>query len=112
MNKQYTPWKLFIDDERFPATPEYLIARTSREAILMVQYYGLPTEIAFDHDLGVVNGETDTSMVFIKWLENKVVDGEITIPSNFKYSIHSQNPVGVQNIKFKMNQLLKYYQEN
>lgn len=105
-------WGLFIDDERFPKTPYYMLARTSREAILMVQYYGLPTEICFDHDLSIINGVVDTSIEFINWLTNKIVDGVIVIPSDFKYSIHSQNPVGASNIKSKMDQLLEHYQEN
>lgn len=98
-------WDLFIDDERYPVKP-CVVARTSREAILMVDHWGLPDSIAFDHDLG---GE-DTVMAFVKWLEYKVTDGKIVIPKHFTFSVHSQNPVGAKNIKSLMDQLLEYYQ--
>ena len=85
-------YSMFLDDERFP--PEdarcWVLARSSSEAIRLVETYGLPDYISFDHDLG---GE-DTSRVFVKWLMNKVIDGKIRIPPEFGFYVHSQNPVG------------------
>ena len=98
-------YKLFIDDERCPTTPDWMIARTSYDAIWMVENYGMPTEIAFDHDLG---GE-DTTMVFLKWLEQKLMEEFVAFPTNFKYSIHSQNPIGAKNIKLYMEDLLNFF---
>ena len=98
-------WKLFIDDERFPANADFIIARNSYDAIWMTKTYGMPIEIAFDHDLG---GQ-DTSINYISWLTRSVVDGEIEIPEGFVYSVHSQNPVGKVNIISKMDQLIKHY---
>ena len=43
---------LFIDDERFPVTPDWFVARNSYQAIKALELYGLPQEVAFDHDLG------------------------------------------------------------
>lgn len=43
-------YRLFIDDERFPVTPDWFVARTSGQAIKAVKMYGLPQEIAFDLD--------------------------------------------------------------
>ena len=57
-------YKLFIDDERYPTDNTYLIARSSAEAIHVLNRYGIPESISFDHDLG---GE-DTSIEFIKYL--------------------------------------------
>ena len=97
-----TSWKLFIDDER---SPEYVfsdpnsegegkgwtIARTSASAIALVKEKGMPQMIAFDHDLGT----DDTSVVFLKWLIDMALEKGLPPP---KYSIHSQNPVGRNNI--------------
>lgn len=96
-------YKLFIDDLRFPTTPDWFVARNSFEAINALYLYGCPTEIAFDHDLG---GQ-DTSMVFVKKFANMLLDGEISLPTGFKYSIHSANPVGARNIHSFMEQLLE-----
>ena len=67
--------------------------------------YGFPKEIAFDHDLG----DDDTVINFLNFLSNYFIDNNIRIPKDFKYSIHSQNPVGKENIDSKMKQLLKYF---
>lgn len=88
-------YKLFIDDERYPVTNDWIIVRSSREAIDVVKALGCPTEISFDHDLG---GD-DTSIVFIKEFIEMVMDKKISIPNDFEYSIHSQNPIGRDNIK-------------
>lgn len=96
-------YKLFIDDERFPVTEDWIIARNSTAAFLMVVHKGFPSEIAFDHDLG----GTDTSMDFLKMLTSYLLDFNIKIPKSFKYSIHSQNPIGAKNIKFMMDNIIE-----
>jgi hypothetical protein len=83
-------YKFFIDDERFPVT------------------HGFPSFISFDHDLG---GE-DTSIVFINWLTDQLIDGYLAIPSDFDYYVHSQNPIGVDNIKSKMDQLIRHFKNS
>lgn len=98
-------YKLFIDDERFPTTPDWFVARTSEQAITAVKNYGFPKEIAFDHDLG----NDDTAINFLNFLPNYFIDNDCKFPTGFKYSIHSQNPVGRENIDSKMKQLLKYF---
>lgn len=98
-------YKLFIDDERFPTTPDWFVARTSEQAITAVKNYGFPKEIAFDHDLG----NDDTAINFLNFLPNYFIDNDCKFPVGFKYSIHSQNPVGKENIDSKMKQLLKYF---
>ena len=57
-------YRLFLDDERFPTTPDWYIARNSYQAIYALHNWGIPVEIAFDHDLG---GE-DTAIRYIKEL--------------------------------------------
>ena len=96
-------YKLFIDDERYPVTPDWFIARNSYDAIYAVKTYGLPSEIAFDHDLG----GRDTSMAFLYALSDYMLDNNLKFPSGFNYSIHSQNPVGSKNIDMFMNGFIK-----
>lgn len=105
--KNETKWKLFLDDERFPVDPEFCIARNSYDAIWMVKQLGCPVEIAFDHDLS----GNDTVMTFLRWFEDAVIDGVIDLPKNFCYSVHSQNPVGAENIRSRMDQLIKHFGE-
>lgn len=81
--------RLFIDDLRVPPSEDFIVARTSIEAIEAVKHHGWPTFISFDHDLG---GE-DTAMVFLRMLVN-LRQGQ-PIPD---YIIHSANPVGSLNI--------------
>lgn len=98
-------YRLFIDDERFPISPDWFIARTSSQAIKAVRMYGLPQEIAFDHDLG----EDDTSIAFLHYLEYYMLDNELKFPKDFIYTVHSQNPVGAANIASKMDNFIKYF---
>lgn len=98
-------WKLFIDDERNPVTDDWVIARSSEEAIYLVEAEGMPNEIAFDHDLGF----DDTSMKFLNWLTEQLIEGRLQIPTSFKYSIHSMNPVGARMIANRMNALLEHF---
>ena len=98
-------WKLFIDDIRNPVTDDWVICRSSREAKIKVNKLGFPNEIAFDHDLG---GD-DTVMNFIYWLEGQLVDGNLTIPRDFTYSVHSSNPVGALNIRAEMTHMIFHF---
>lgn len=98
-------YKLFIDDLRDPVTTDWIIARSSTEAEDIVIHFGIPNEIAFDHDLG---GD-DTSMVFIHWLSHLMIDFGLIFPKHFKYSVHSMNPIGSQNIRGTMDNLVKNF---
>ncbi|RFU44745.1 cyclic-phosphate processing receiver domain-containing protein [Paraburkholderia sp. DHOC27] len=97
------PYRLFIDDIRDPVSDDWQIARTSAEAIGLLEKLGCPREISFDHDLG---GD-DTAMVVVRWLIDRDLDsGGRFIPPNFIYSIHSANPVGRENIRGLLDQYL------
>lgn len=101
---------LFIDDIRnpnFESDIEIKIARNSNEAISILKEFGIPNQISFDHDLG---GD-DTSIIYINALTDYIIDNNVKFPNGFKYYVHSQNPVGVQNIISKMDSLLKYFSE-
>lgn len=101
MELKHRPWKLFLDDIRFPpknedASPDenWRIARTVDEAICLCESKGLPWFISFDHDLGdEANG---TGMEFAKWLVEYHL--YYKIKPTFDYTVHSMNPVGAKNI--------------
>ena len=97
-------YKLFIDDERFPVenSGEWVIVRNSQQAIATVYQKGMPRFISFDHDLG---GD-DTSMNFVRRLLEELLDGMLAFPVDFGYYVHSQNPVGAENIRRFMEFLL------
>lgn len=98
-------YRLFIDDERFPVTPDWFIARNSFQAIKALELYGMPKEIAFDHDLG----SQDTAIVFINHLENEMIDHGLKFPEGFIYTVHSQNPIGAANIISRMDSLISHF---
>jgi hypothetical protein len=97
-------WNLYLDDLRTPpADRDWLVCRSSQEALDRIAELGTPQFISFDHDLG---GD-DTSMVFLnRWVRIPTyadptrpgwhAHGKVTIPD---YQIHSANPVGAQNIR-------------
>ena len=87
------PWAMFLDDERDPSFigggDEWVVVRSSAEAISeTVKRGSLPSKMSLDHDLG---GD-DTAMRFLRWATGFDEDW------NFQYSVHSQNPVGRDNL--------------
>lgn len=103
-------WEMFLDDERYPGkdvSESVAVVRSSKEAIDFCEAVGsLPKNIMFDHDLG---GD-DTSMKFINWMIERIYDDKpkrFGIRADFKFSVHSQNPVGAKNIESVMNNLIR-----
>jgi hypothetical protein len=102
-------WEMFIDDECFPAdsvNKSIVIVRSSTEAIEFCKAVkSLPMNIMFDHELG---GD-DTSMKFIRWMIDVLYSDDqiFSLRKDFKFSVHSQNPVGAENIKSLMNGLIQ-----
>lgn len=100
--------KLYIDDIRVPKTDgNWIILRTSDEAIEYVKKHGLPNFVSLDHDLG---GD-DTVMIFLKWLIEYDLDNDI-IPIEFEYNVHSANPVGILNITGLLDNYLNFKKNN
>lgn len=91
---------LLLDDERdfktarFPATPSHH-ARTLDEARDLVNRYGLPRVISFDHDLGA-SGET--GLTFMWELINGHLDGIWDCSVIKEVRVHSSNPPGAENL--------------
>ena len=96
-------YKLFIDDERFPVTEDWVIVRTSVEAISYMKDHGFPSMISFDHDLG---GD-DTSRPVVRWIGDQVVSEGVQLPADFNFYVHSQNPVGRDWINGTMNRIVE-----
>lgn len=89
-------WILFVDDERHPYDVGWsdhmspTVARTSAEAISLVEQKGLPTAISFDHDLG---GE-DTAFKFMWALIDGHLDSTWDLRGIQYIQIHTANVVG------------------
>jgi len=98
-------YKLFIDDERWPTEYNWVIARSSMLAMRCILDRGIPTEMALDHDLG---GD-DTIMIFLKEFEEFLFFEKLKLPENFKFSVHSQNPIGAKAANLFMLDLIKQY---
>ncbi len=112
-------YNLFIDDIRNPdwrecvlsgVDPdlEWVIVRNSLEAIDYVSKHGMPERMALDHDLGYVNDRFDTVPNFLKWLANEYWNGTDPVPD---YTIHSANPIGVENMRSFMDSWKKSTEE-
>lgn len=86
------PWGLFLDDERDPSFVgggEWVVCRSTDEAVTETLSRGCPPSVmSLDHDLG----GTDTSMRYLRWVTDQYENWE------FSYRVHSQNPVGRDNI--------------
>lgn len=103
-----SPWKLYLDDIRHPADTNYVVARTVEQAQQLIEQYGMPEHISFDHDLGVdeMGNIIPSGYDFAKWLVEMDMNGEITLPTNFTFEVHSQNPVGAENIRAYLSSYL------
>lgn len=109
MNK--ISYNIFLDDERFPSNSDlrdYKIVRNYKDFCELISTLGLPDFISFDHDLGEGKTGHDCTKYLIEYcLDNK-------LKPNFEFYVHSQNPVGKQNIYNLINDFQKWakYQGN
>ena len=102
---------LFLDDERHPAdwwfeeAPIH-IARSYDEFKAELEMYGCPEYISFDHDLG---DASKSGMECAHLFVNKILDNELQMDPKFSFSIHSQNPVGAENIFGLISQFMIHH---
>ncbi len=97
-------YKLWIDDQSFdPDTPNrhppvgFKAATSSAEAISIIEEFGPPEFIDWDHDLGYLpDGQEDTAMHVINYLTLHHYNTTI------EYDVHSRNGPGSANIISKM----------
>ena len=95
--------RMYLDDIRNPKGDFDFIARTSNEAIRIMESLDCPEFISFDHDLG----GSDTAMSVVKFMVNMDLDEPGWIPSDFTFFVHSANPVGAANITGYLNAYLR-----
>ena len=106
--------KLFIDDVRMPSDvgykdSDFIIAREPVAARYNIHHFK-PQFIAFDHDLGerFGGGMNQSGYDIAKWMISQELDGrEEYITKDFKFSVHSANPVGKKNIEDLLNNYIK-----
>lgn len=99
---------LYLDDIRFPKTDrDWIIVRSTQEAINYVHQYGVPDYISFDHDLGQGIGKEGSD--FARWIVEYDLDSKGTaIPENFEFNVHSANPEGAKEIRTLLDNYLKF----
>jgi hypothetical protein len=117
-NNMQTEKYLFLDDIRHPydafnytkqtmfLQKEWIIVRDYNQFVEHIIENGLPYFIAFDHDLADEHYDYDdvktgkeykekTGLDCAKWLVDHCIDNNLDLP---QYFVHSQNPVGKDNI--------------
>lgn len=99
---------LFLDDERYPGDfyqdKTVVIARSYDQFVEIINQRGeTPAHISFDHDLG--QGATGADCA--KYLLDAMQQGVIQVVP-IAWDVHSQNPVGAENIHNHMNHLMKF----
>ena len=100
-------WNLFLDDERFPPEDgrEWVICRNRGDVVLTIMARGMPSYISFDHDLGQDEPTGhDIAKLIVDWDMN---DRYYSLPEDFSFYVHSQNPIGKANIEGLLNNYLK-----
>jgi hypothetical protein len=114
-------WNLFIDDERnlqdVTWAPrrmqeryreqQWTVVRNRDQAIQAIINHGLiaPNFISFDHDLG--NNEP-TGFNIAQWIVDQHMDGNLEIPADFDFYVHSMNPVGRENIERYLRNYIRH----
>ena len=87
--------KLYLDDLR--GTPEgFDRVYNYADFVEYITQNGLPDFISFDHDLG----EDESGYDCAKYLVEYCIEHNLSLP---KFSVHSQNPVGKENIERLLN---------
>lgn len=105
-------YRMFIDDERDPPNGEtdWVVCRNAQSVFYWIATKGFPSFISFDHDLGRCDM---TGYDIVKDLvEEDLTRGGRFIPADFSFYVHSQNPVGAENISKLLENYLKHRTQN
>lgn len=96
-------YKIFLDDERMPgeSLKDAVIVRDFWEFKRVINERGVPKYITFDHDLG----DRYTGKDCAEYLIARLFDTP-ELAAEFEYDVHSQNPVGAENIRAFLNNYL------
>lgn len=91
--------KIYLDDLR-PIPEGFVGLRSYAEFVSHITQNGLPAFISFDHDLGLEESGFDCA----KWLVEYCMDHYQKLPD---FLVHSQNPVGKENIELLLFNFMK-----
>lgn len=94
--------KLWLDDVR-PMPPDFDVHVTRGEIAIELIKFGIIKEISFDHDLGE---NCYSGYDVAKYIEEGAWCCAI---DRIKWSVHSDNPVGIQNITAAMLNAESYW---
>ncbi len=94
------PMKLYLDDVR-PTPENFQRVYNFDEFVKFIADKGLPNFISFDHDLG----EEKTGYDCAKFLVDYCLDQNLKLP---EFYVHSQNPVGKENIEKLLDNFNKF----
>jgi len=99
-------YRMFIDDERDPPNGEtdWIVKRCFTGAMHHIYYNGCPDFISFDHDLATHLTGYDVAKELVELDQS----GEVKIPKDFAFYVHSQNPVGAENIRKYLSNYLSH----
>lgn len=106
-------YSLFIDDERDPPRNDgrnWIVARDYLDVMLSLRRNGMPGYISFDHYLGE-NQKTGHDIAKMLVDLDLGGDPEFAIPEGFSYCVHSQNPVGRDDIDGLLGRYLHFREE-
>lgn len=103
--------KLFLDDERMPGDVTWIalhegpydIVRTQDEFEAYCLEHGIPMVVSFDNDLGTGCGE---GRKCARWMVEQILDGVLSFPKGFQFTVHSKNPVAARWIEQYLTQAL------
>ena len=103
-------FKMYLDDLRTPIEEYDFVVKSYEEAIEVIKVNGMPSFISFDHDLGIdENGNSlKTGYDLAKWIVVNDLNNTFVLPSDFKYKVHSQNPIGKKKIITLIDGYLKF----
>ena len=113
-------YALFIDDERYPPddSRQWAIARCLADVGNVVRQHGSPAFISFDHDLGET---TASGFEIAKALVDADIDARdgavraelpFVFRPGFMFDVHSQNPVGAENIRRYLENYLAFLEQD
>jgi hypothetical protein len=104
--------RVYLDDERIPRFLSNFdrICRNYAEMLNIFHFYGCPSYISFDHDLG--EDEPTGYDVAKAMIEKDMDEGGAFIPKDFKFHVHSANPVGARNINLLLLNYLRKRNED
>ena len=106
---------IWLDDERDPqsdigrqkgASGSETWVKTAPEAISLLEN-GNVVSISLDHDLGLP--ENGSGYDVAKWIEEQAYHGNLP---RLQWQLHSDNPVGVKNMRAALEQANKFWEQN